>query len=73
MIKNVLDGKGLFWTKVKRFNKLMEDENYRNFVVSRLNRNLEHKLPEDAQHIDDVVSRKMDSNYQQSLKIMDDP
>ena len=33
----------------------MEDENYRNFVVSRLNRNLDKKLPEDAKHIDDVV------------------
>lgn len=34
----------------------MEDENYRNFVISRLNRNLDQKVPEDAVHIDDVVS-----------------
>lgn len=56
VINGVLDGQGLSWLKVSRIKKLMEDENYRNFVVSRLNRNLDKKLPEDARHIDDVVS-----------------
>lgn len=36
--------------------KLMEDENYRNFVVSRLNKNLERKLSDEDMHIEDVVS-----------------
>nr|KAG5689468.1 hypothetical protein BaRGS_021015 [Batillaria attramentaria] len=58
VINGVLDGQGLSWLKVSRIKKLMEDENYRNFVVSRLNRNLDKKLPEDARHIEDVcVSR----------------
>lgn len=34
----------------------MEDENYRNLVVSRLNKTLERKIGPDD-HIDDVVSR----------------
>ena len=33
----------------------MEDENYRNFVVSRLNTSLDKKLTEDNPYIDDVV------------------
>ena len=44
------------WMKESRVNKLMEDENYRNFVVSRLNRNMDQKVPEDAVHVEDVVS-----------------
>jgi bacterioferritin (cytochrome b1) len=35
----------------------MEDENYRNFVVSRLNTSLEKKLSDESQHIEDVVSK----------------
>ncbi|XP_070200468.1 MAP kinase-activating death domain protein-like isoform X4 [Littorina saxatilis] len=54
VINGVLDGQGLSWLKVNRIKKLMEDENYRNFVVSRLNRNLDKKLPEDARQIEDV-------------------
>lgn len=33
----------------------MEDENYRNFIVSRLNRNLDKKLSDDTPHLEDVV------------------
>ncbi|BFZ04225.1 hypothetical protein BsWGS_07264 [Bradybaena similaris] len=58
VINSVLEGKGLSWMKVSRINKLMEDENYRNFVISRLNRNLDQKVPEDAVHIDDVCVSK---------------
>ena len=32
------------------------DENYRNFVVSRLNVSLDIKLKDEHSHIDDVVS-----------------
>lgn len=56
VINSVLDGRGLGWMKGNRINKLMEDENYRNFVVSRLNRNLDKKVAEDAVHMEDVVS-----------------
>ncbi|PVD33451.1 hypothetical protein C0Q70_04707 [Pomacea canaliculata] len=54
VINGVLDGQGVSWLKISRIKKLMEDENYRNFVVSRLNRNLDKKVPEDARHIEDV-------------------
>ncbi|KAL8566179.1 hypothetical protein ACOMHN_034755 [Nucella lapillus] len=58
VINSILDGQGLSWLKVSRIKKLMEDENYRNFVVSRLNRNLDRKMSDDARHIEDVcVSR----------------
>lgn len=33
----------------------MEDENYRNFVVSRLNTSLDKKLAEEDLHCEDVV------------------
>jgi len=35
--------------------KLMEDENYRNFVLSRLNVNLDKKYSDEEDHIEDVV------------------
>lgn len=34
----------------------MEDENYRNYVISRLNLGFDHRQPEDGSHIEDVVS-----------------
>lgn len=33
----------------------MEDENYRNFIVSRLNRNLDKKFLDDIFYFEDVV------------------
>ncbi|KAK3768818.1 hypothetical protein RRG08_061276 [Elysia crispata] len=58
VISSVLEGKGMSWMKEGRVNKLMEDENYRNFVVSRLNRNMDQKVPEDAVHVEDVMVSK---------------
>ena len=55
IISKVLEGQGVGWLKVRRMRKLMEDENYRNFVVSRLNTSLDKKLTEDNPYIDDVV------------------
>ena len=40
---------------MNRLKKLMEDETYRNFMVSRLNTSLEKKLSDQNQHLDDVV------------------
>lgn len=52
--KQILDGEGIGWLKLSRFKKLMEEEGYRNLVVSKLNRTLDNKIsPSD--HIDDVV------------------
>ncbi|GLH13288.1 MAP kinase-activating death domain protein [Gryllus bimaculatus] len=57
VVSQVLEGEGVGWLKLNRLKKLMEDESYRNFVVSKLNRTLERKISPDD-HIDDVcVSR----------------
>ena len=55
-MSSVLEGQGISWLKHSRVKKLLEDENYRNFVVSRLNRNLDKKLTDEDHHIEDVVS-----------------
>ena len=49
-----MEGEGVGWLKLNRIRKLMEDENYRNLVVSRLNKTLDQKIGPD-EHIDDVV------------------
>lgn len=51
----VLEGRGVGWLKMGRVKKLMEDETYRNFMVSRLNTSLDKKLSNHNQHLDDVV------------------
>jgi hypothetical protein len=56
IVANVLDGQGIGWLKINRVKKLMEDENYRNFVLSRLNINLDKKYSDEDDHIEDVVS-----------------
>lgn len=55
MTTSVLEGRGVGFLKQGRVKKLMEDENYRNFVVSRLNTALEKKLTDENQHLEDVV------------------
>ena len=52
---SVLDGQGVGWMKGSRVKKLMEDENYRNFVVSRLNTSLNKKISDEEPHLDDTV------------------
>ena len=56
VVASVLEGQGISWLKMGRVKKLLEDENYRNFMISRLNKNLDKKLTDDDTHIDDVVS-----------------
>lgn len=58
VLANVLDGLGVGWLKFNRVKRLMEDENNRNFVLSRLNTTLDNKLLNDEQHIDDVKVTK---------------
>lgn len=48
-------GEGVGWLKLNRLKKLMEDESYRDFVVTKLNKGLNRKISPDD-HIDDVVS-----------------
>ncbi|XP_059488306.1 MAP kinase-activating death domain protein isoform X2 [Neocloeon triangulifer] len=57
VINQVLIGEGVGWLKLNRLKKLMEDESYRNLVLSKLNRSLDKKVGPDD-HIDDIcVSR----------------
>ncbi|XP_067655848.1 MAP kinase-activating death domain protein-like isoform X1 [Haliotis asinina] len=58
VVNLILDGQGMGWLKLNRVKKLMEDENYRNFVISRLNRNLDKKISDDANHLEDVCITK---------------
>lgn len=51
-----MEGEGVGWLKLNRLKKLMEDESYRSFVVSKLNKTLDKKIAPDD-HIDDVVSK----------------
>jgi hypothetical protein len=55
IVSNILDGLGIGWLKINRVKKLMEDENYRNFVLSRLNVNLDKRYSDEDDHIEDVV------------------
>lgn len=61
MVSHVLDGQGVSWLKSGRLKRLMEDENYRNFVMSRLNTQLDKKLASERESIEDVVSWSLPS------------
>lgn len=56
IVANVLEGHGVGWLKTGRIKRMMEDENYRNFVMSRLNTQLDNKLSGEDQNIGEVVS-----------------
>lgn len=43
------------WLKLNRLKSLMEDESYRDFILTKLNKGLHRKISPDD-HIDDVVS-----------------
>ncbi|XP_074603461.1 rab3 GDP-GTP exchange factor isoform X2 [Brevipalpus obovatus] len=53
VVNSVLEGEGVGWLKLSRVKKLMEDENYRNLVISAINKNLECRVGPDD-HIEDV-------------------
>ncbi|KAK9738591.1 DENN (AEX-3) domain [Popillia japonica] len=57
VVNQVLEGEGVGWLKLNRLKKLMEDESYRNLVLSKLNKTLERKIAPDD-HIDDVCVSK---------------
>lgn len=54
VINQVLAGEGIGYFKLNRLKKLMEDESYRDVVVTKLNRGINRKISPDD-HIDDVV------------------
>ncbi len=49
-------GEGVGWLKISRLKKLMEDENYRNIILAKMNRTIDRKMTPDD-HVDDVVSQ----------------
>ncbi|XP_032675426.1 MAP kinase-activating death domain protein isoform X6 [Odontomachus brunneus] len=57
VVTQVLAGEGVGWLKLNRLKKLMEDENYRDLVVTKLNKGLNRKISPDD-HIDDVAIPK---------------
>ncbi|XP_060532384.1 MAP kinase-activating death domain protein isoform X2 [Cylas formicarius] len=57
IVGSVLEGEGVGWLKLNRLKKLMEDESYRNFVLSKINKTLDRKIAPDD-HIDDVCLPK---------------
>lgn len=69
VLGSVLEGQGVGWLKYNRVKRLMEDENYRNFVLSRLNTSLDKKLSNDEEHIEDVkVSKAVFKGMSKVLK-----
>ena len=54
IINCVLEGQGVCYFKNNKIKRLMEDENNRNFFLSRLNTSLDKKLANDEEHIEDV-------------------
>ena len=58
VLTSVFEGQGVGWLKINRIKRLMEDENNRNFVLSRLNTQLDKKLSNDEEHIEDVKVTK---------------
>ncbi|XP_054013519.1 MAP kinase-activating death domain protein-like isoform X2 [Hylaeus anthracinus] len=57
VVNQVLTGEGVGWLKLNRLKKLMEDESYRDLVVTKLNKSLNKKISPDD-HIDDVCISK---------------
>ncbi|CAK9795534.1 MAP kinase-activating death domain protein [Anthophora plagiata] len=57
VVNQVLTGEGVGWLKLNRLKKLMEDESYRDLVVTKLNKGLNKKISPDD-HIDDVCISK---------------
>lgn len=67
VVDAVLEGEGVGWLKLGRVRKLMEDENYRTLVVTRLHKNLETKVGPDD-HIEDICVTK--SVWKGMLKLL---
>ncbi|XP_048518295.1 MAP kinase-activating death domain protein isoform X6 [Dendroctonus ponderosae] len=53
IITNVLDGEGVGWLKFNRLKKLMEEEIFRTFALTKINHTINKKVSPD-EHVDDV-------------------
>ena len=50
-------GEGVGWLKISRLKKLMEDENYRNIILNKMNKTIDRKMTPDD-HVDEVVQQR---------------
>lgn len=55
----VMQGEGIGWLKLNRVKKLMEDESYRNLVLSQLNKNIESRIRPDDRIGDVQISKNV--------------
>lgn len=55
----VMKGEGIGWLKLNRVKKLMEDESYRDLVLSQMNKNFESRIRPDDRVSDVQVSREV--------------
>ncbi|XP_041972734.1 MAP kinase-activating death domain protein isoform X4 [Aricia agestis] len=67
LVHHVLEGEGVGWLKLNRLKKLMEDESYRNMVLSKLNRNFNRKSTP-CDKVDDVFISK--AVWKGTLKVL---
>ena len=67
VVDQVVAGDGVGWLKLSRLRKLMEDENYRNMILPKLNRSLDCAASPDD-HIQDVCLKK--SVYKGILRVL---
>lgn len=55
----VMKGEGVGWLKLNRVKKLMEDESYRDLVISQINKNMESKIRPDDRISDVQISKNV--------------
>ncbi|EEC02724.1 map-kinase activating death domain protein, putative [Ixodes scapularis] len=67
VLNAIRDGEGVKWFKQSRIRRLMEDESYRNLVVSQLNRTLERRVGPDGLIKDVMISKPV---YKGTLKML---
>jgi len=67
VVDQVIAGDGVGWLKLSRLKKLMEDENYRNMILAKLNKSMDKKVAPDD-HIQDICLKK--TVYKGMLKVV---
>ncbi|GAV00192.1 hypothetical protein RvY_11076 [Ramazzottius varieornatus] len=69
MIDCVMAGDSISWLKMKRLKKLLEDENYRNFLIARLNFNIGKQLSDDHYLSDVMIGNEQWKGYCKLLQL----
>ncbi len=63
VVQNVLDGQGVGWLNMKKVRRLLENEQLRVFVLSKLNRAIQSEEDARQEIIRDVVRDVFESNF----------